>query len=209
MRPAEAEGCQETVLALAWSLRFEARGLFCWEKANMASEKKAQTVDHLAQLLAQSPVVIATSYRGMTMVQMTELRQRLRKIGAEYHVVKNTLVSLAGERSGRPGVGNIVTGPTAIAFSSGDPAELTKAILGYVQSSGAPLTLAGALLDGQVLMARDVAILATLPPRNVILGQVIGGLQSPLRGLVYVLSSQVRGLAWVLQSRMKQLEQGG
>ncbi len=175
----------------------------------MPSEKKTQTVDQLAQLLAQSPVVIATSYRGMTMVQMTELRQRLRKIGAEYHVVKNTLVSLAGERSGRVGVGDIVTGPTAIAFSSGDPAELTKAILSYVQSSGAPLTLAGALLDGHVLKARDAAALATLPPRNVLLSQVIGGLQSPMRNLVYVLGSQIRGLSWVLQSRMKQMEQGG
>ncbi|MBI4282660.1 MAG: 50S ribosomal protein L10 [Chloroflexi bacterium] len=174
----------------------------------MPAENKVQAVERLAQLLSRSSVVIATNYQGLTMSQITELRQRLRQVGAEYHVVKNTLMSRAGVSTGRPGVDAILVGPTGMAFSSGDPTELAKAIQVYIQTSGVPLGLAGALLDGRVLKGNEVALLATLPSKDVLLAQLLGGLQSPLRGLVYVLGAQLRGLVWVLQSRMKQMEGG-
>lgn len=175
----------------------------------MPTEKKIQAVGRLAELLARSPVVIATHYRGLTVGQMVGLRGRLRPLGVEYHVVKNSLARLAGEEAGRPELASLLSGPTAIAFGAGDPVALAKALQDYVRTSRTPLTLGGALLDGKRLTAGEVATLATLPPREVLLSQLLGGLQGPLYGLVYVLNASLRNLMGVLQARMRQLEGAG
>lgn len=174
----------------------------------MPTAKKEQTVAQLQDRLARCTIAIATNYRGLSVPELTELRRRLREVGAEYQVVKNTLARIAAERCGKPELVNILQGPTGIALGYDDAVVPARAVVEYIRTTRRPLAIVGALIDGRVLAAQEVTALSTLPPREYLLAQVVGGLQSPLTKLVFVLSAHLRGLLTVLQGRIEQLEQG-
>lgn len=172
----------------------------------MPTEKKIQAVRELTDILAKSTVAIATDYRGLTNAELSQLRRRLRERGIAYHVVKNTLARLAGEQTGKTGLASISVGPTALAFGYGDVVEPARMLVDYIRSTKTVLTVKGGLLDNRVLSADDVTTLAYLPPREVILGQLLGQLQGPMAALVGVLSGNLQSLLRVLQARIQQLE---
>lgn len=171
----------------------------------MPTPKKVETVERLQELLAKATVAIAADYRGLRVADMTALRRRLREAGVEFHVVKNTLARLAAEKAERPSLQKLLTGPTALALSSGNEIEAAKVLTEYLRTSRLPLSVRGAVLDGRLLGPDEVSTLATLPPREVILSQVLGGIQAPLVGLVSVLNGLLSGLVRVLDAREKQL----
>ncbi|MBI4299785.1 MAG: 50S ribosomal protein L10 [Chloroflexi bacterium] len=173
----------------------------------MPTAKKAQTIEELTELLARSAIAITTDYRGLTVSQMTQLRRRLRESGAEYHVVKNSLARLAAEKVGKSGLAQVIQGPTALAIGFGDVAAPAKTLAEFTRTTRLDLPIRGALLGDSVLSGPDVSRLATLPPREVIIGQVLGGLKSPLYGLANVLAAPMRGLVNVLNARVQQMEQ--
>jgi len=139
---------------------------------------------------------------------MTELRRQLRTRGITYRVVKNRLAIRAATSTGRVALTDLLQGPTGIAFSQGDPVDPAKAIMEYARSAGKELPFTGAVADEQSFTGDQVQQLARLPSREILLGQLLGGLQSPLAGLVYVLGSHMRGLLGILQARQVQLETG-
>lgn len=169
-------------------------------------EKKAQIIDRIHESMAKSKICILTDYRGLTAADITELRRKLRESGVEYKVVKNTLARFAADRAGKPGMAAMLRGPVAIAFGYGDVVQPAKVLAEYIRSAKTSLEIKGGFLGSSFLTARDLANLITLPSREVLLGRVVGGIQSPLVALVYTLNSPMRGLATVLQARMKQLE---
>lgn len=174
----------------------------------MRRDEKKEVVTQLADKLSQCKIAITTDYRGLPVAEMTELRRRLRQRQVEYRVVKNTLVRFAAEQAQRSEFTQIVEGPTAIAFGYDDITEPAKALLEYVRSSGSILKIKGGLVDRRVLSAAEVAGLATMPPREVLVAKLLGGMKGPIVGLVNVLNANLTGLVYVLDARVKQLEGG-
>ncbi len=174
----------------------------------MVTKKKRGEVDELTDLLSKSELTILTDYRGLTVAEMVQLRKQLREAGVEYHVAKNTLLRLAAEKASYPDMSALLIGPTAVAFSHDDIAKAAKALRDYARTSKV-FTIKGGVVSDRVLSADQVATIADLPPKEVLIAQVIGTAQMPIVNLVSVLGGPVRSLAYVLQARARQLEAAG
>ena len=173
----------------------------------MSREKKAQLIDELQEIIAGCSVGILTDYRGLSTAELDELRRKLRESGIGYRVVKNTLARFAAERAGRADLAGSFDGPVAIAFGYGEMTVPPRVLTEYIRAAKSELSIKGGFLESEVLTAAQVATLATLPSREVLLAQVLAGMQSPMITLVSCLVSPIRGLMGVLQARMKQLEE--
>ncbi len=174
----------------------------------MSREKKSQTIEQLKEDFAKYEAGILTSYRGIPTSEMNVLRRRLREAKAEYKVVKNTLARLAAQRAGRGNLASAFDGQIAIAFSSEDVTEFAKVLLDYIRTSKSSLGLERGFVGNRLLSAEEVMTLSTLPSREILLSQVVGGLQTPLYALLGCLTSPLRGMVGILKARMQQLEGG-
>jgi large subunit ribosomal protein L10 len=175
----------------------------------MRLEQKKKMVDELADKLERADIVITTSYRGLTVAEMTELRRKLRQGNIDYRVVKNNLARFAAERTGKEGLTNVIEGPTAIAFGYGDIIAPVKTLLDHIRSTKIELKIIGGMLDQQVLSSTEVSSLANMPSKEVLISKLIGGLQTPIYRLVNVLNANITGLVGILAARQRQLEKGG
>lgn len=173
----------------------------------MPTEKKEQQVAELQDTMAKCSVGITTDYRGLTVAEMSTLRRKLRDANVEYKVVKNSLAQIAARNNGKDELADTFVGPMAIAFGFGEIPETAKVLTDYIKSSKSILTIKGGFFEDTILDAKGVERLAKLPSREVLIGQVLGGIQAPLYGLVNVLAGPMRGIMGVLQARMKQLEE--
>ena len=175
----------------------------------MHLEKKKIAVDELAEKLERASVVITTSYGGLTVAQMTDLRRKLRAQQVEFRVIKNTLARFSAAKAGKEQLNKIVIGPTAVAFGYGDVSAPAKTLLEHIRSSKIDMKINGGILGDRLLSTAEVALLATMPPKEVLVAKLLGQMKSPLYGLVSVLNANIAGLAQVLYARQKQMEQGG
>ncbi|MCK4362326.1 MAG: 50S ribosomal protein L10 [Dehalococcoidia bacterium] len=174
----------------------------------MRLEEKKQAVRELAQKLERSSIVITTNFRGLSVAEMTELRRRLRQEEIEYRVIKNNLAHFAAEQAGKEGLISIIEGPTAIAFGYGNVVAPAKALIDYIRSAKSELRISGGLVEQRVLSASEVATLATLPPKEVLIAKLLSGMQGSIFALVNVLNANITGLVSLLVARRKQLEGG-
>jgi len=174
----------------------------------MSREKKTQIIDSLQQLFSQCSIGILTDYRGQSAHEMTELRRRLRELGIEYKVVKNTLARFAAQRAGREELLSFFEGPVAIAFGYGGITEPAKALADYIETSKASMSIKGGFLPDRLLTSEEVTTLSALPSKEVLLARVVGGVQSPISALVSQLTAPMRGVIAGLQARIQQLEGG-
>ncbi len=174
----------------------------------MPREKKAKIIDSLQEVFSKCSIGIMTDYRGLTTAELNELRRKLRESGIEYKVVKNTLAQFAAERAGKDNLGGLFVGPVAIALGYDDVATPPKVLTDYIRTAKSSLSIKGGFLATRLLTTSDVETLSTLPPREILLAKLLGGMQSPIVGLVNLLVSPMRGVMGVLQARIKQLEEG-
>lgn len=174
----------------------------------MPKEKKEEIVKKIEEFLSGCKVAIVTDYRGMSVDDMRQLRQQLGDAKIEYHVVKNTLASLAAERVGKEELKGFLQGPSAIAFSYGEATEPSRILVDYIRSSKTPLSIKGGLLDKRLLSTEEVTILSSLPPTEILISQVLQQMQAPIYSLVAILSANLRGFLRVLQARKQQIEGG-
>lgn len=172
----------------------------------MPTPKKEVQVEEIKEKLGRSTIAIATGYQGLSASDMTELRRRLREQGIEYKVVKNTLTLLAAQELGKEGIGEVMQGPTGLAFGYGDEVAVARGLNTFITSTRSPLVIHGAIMDSRVITGDQVRSLATLPPREELLSRLLGQMQAPVTGLVTVLSAPLRGLVTVLQ---RAAESGG
>jgi large subunit ribosomal protein L10 len=165
-------------------------------------EEKARVIQEIAEKLRGNSAVLV-DYQGMNVAQSTQLRARSREAGVEFVVAKNTLTRMAADEAGVEDLSEYLVGPTALAFSE-DPvasAKLMAEFAGQVES----FTLKGGLLEGgRVLDEADVVALSRLPGREQLLAQVVGGISSPLTGLVTVLNNTIQGLVVALNQIAEQ-----
>ena len=174
----------------------------------MSREKKAEIIDSLQQLFSRCSIGILTDYRGQSANEMAELRRRLRELGIEYKVVKNTLAQFAARKVGREELVSFFEGPLAVAFGYGDITKAARALTDYIQTSKITIRIKGGFLPARLLTAVDVITLSTLPSREVLLTKVLAGIQSPISALVSHLTTPIRGIIGVIQARIQQLEGG-
>ena len=175
----------------------------------MRLEEKKQSVDELAEKVERASVIISTDYGGLTVAEMTDLRRKLRAQQIEFRVIKNTLARFAATKAGKEDLDKIIVGPTAVALGYDDIAAPAKVLMEYIRSTKSQLKISGGLIENRVLSSADVAVLATMPPKEVLVAKLLGSLKGPLYGLVNVLNANIAGLTYVLSARQKQLEKGG
>ena len=172
----------------------------------MPREEKTQIIDRLQEGISKCSIGILTDYRGLSTSEMNALRAKLRELGVEYKVVKNTLARFAVERAGRGDLVGSFEGPIAIAFGYGDIIEPARALANYIDASKASLDIKGGFLSDRLLTSEEVTTLATLPSREILLAKLLGGMQSPITALVSRLATPISGVIGVLQARIQQLE---
>ncbi len=169
----------------------------------MATPDKVAAVKEIADRFRSSEAVIVTEYRGLTVAQLAELRRSLRGV-ATFSVAKNTLTALAAKEAEVEGVDALFTGPTAIAFVTGDPVAAAKSLKTFGKDHPA-LAIKGGLFEGKVLSSADVEFLASLESREVMLAQAVGAFKASLFGAAYALSAPLGQAARTVDSlRQKQ-----
>jgi large subunit ribosomal protein L10 len=162
----------------------------------MNREEKARVIETLAEKLRGGSAVLV-DYQGMDVARSTDLRRRSRESGVEFVVAKNTLTKRAADEAGVEGLSEYLVGPTALAFSD-DPVTSAKLMAEFAEGVES-FALKGGLLEGsRVLNEADVVALSRLPSREQLLAQVVGGISSPLTGLVTVLNNTIQGLVVAL-----------
>lgn len=169
----------------------------------MPSEKVLQEkqayVEQLAEKLSQATAGVVVNYQGITVADDTKLRRQLREAGVEYAVVKNTMLRRANEKAGLSEMDSVLEGTTAVAISPEDHVAAAKILCEYADKSQTFKVKAG-FVEGKVIDAAAVAELAKMPPKEVLVAKVLGGLNAPISGLVGVLNGTLRGLVCALNA---------
>jgi len=171
---------------------------------------KERIVSELAAELGSAETLIVADYRGLTNKQLEALRDELIQHGARFRIVKNTLTRRAAELAGAEALLVMLDGPTGIAFieSAGDPAAVAKALATTAKETNV-LTLRGGILEGKALSGDEIAELATLPPMDVLRGQLVGVVVAPLTQLMALVSAPLRDLHGLIDARINQFEEQG
>lgn len=167
--------------------------------------EKVAVVAEVAAKLSASDAVFITEYRGMSVGQLATMRRALRPAGGEYKVYKNTLALLGAKQAGVDGLDEMLVGPSALAFVTGDVAAVAKALRDAAKANPL-LVLKGGTMGGKVLTAKDVEALAELPSREVLLAQFAGALQAPMSKMAGLLQALPRNFAYGLKALIDQKE---
>ncbi len=171
----------------------------------MARSDRQAAVADIVESFNDAAGAVLTDYRGLTVKQLQELRRSLGE-NANYAVVKNTLAKIAANQVGISGFDDLLAGPTAIAFIQGDVVEAAKGLRDFAKANPA-LIIKGGVLDGEPLDAAEVAKLADLESREVLLGKLAGAMLASLSQAVYLLNApiaQAARLAGALQAKAEQ-----
>lgn len=172
----------------------------------MKKEKKAGVIAELKETLGKSTAGVVTSYQGIPTPEIVNLRHKLRDSKLELKVVKNTMVRRAANEAGKQFMNTHFDGPLAVVLGYDDVSAPARVLTQYITSSGVNMTLSGGFLDDRWLSVAEVKQLATLPSKNELVSKVLGGLQSPIAGLVQSLSSPMLGIVYALNARIQQME---
>ncbi len=159
---------------------------------------KEQTVVQVAERLRSAPASVIVDYRGLTVAEDGELRRRLRSVGVEYRVVKNSLATLATAQLGLSELDGVLRGPTAVAFSAEDPVAPARELSAFAKDHQ-KLQVKGGVLEGRVIGAEDVRVLAELPSRGELLARVAAALNAPMVATATVLGAPLRAFATVAE----------
>ena len=170
----------------------------------MNRKEKAQVVSDLGEKVKGFQAVVLTNYRGLKVEQIGRLRQRLREEKISYHVVKNTLMKLASKGTDLEKLDNYFEGPTAMAISYGDPVLLAKILSEFVKTQPS-LKIKVGLIQGKVTSPEEVKALATMPSREVLFGQILGGIQGTASQLGAVIYNAIQQVLGTIQARVDQL----
>jgi large subunit ribosomal protein L10 len=173
----------------------------------MARPDKAAAVAELTERFQSSSAAVLTEYRGLTVAQLTKLRQAISE-HATYAVVKNTLTDIAAKEAGVTAFDGQLTGPSAIAFVTGDPVETARSMRDFARENPA-LVIRGGLLEGKALSADEVRQLADLEPREVLLAKLAGAMKASMGGAAALFAAPLAQTARVVDALRQKLEEQG
>ena len=180
------------------------RRFFFGRKHTMPTAKKQQTIEELRERLSGAKHLFFTNYSGLTVEDITKLRDELRKDGNSYAVVKNSLFSIAAGAELAKELESYLAGPTGVIFAPLDPVAPAKALKQFAADVKA-IDVKAAYVDGKIIDGKQVEALASLPSKAELQAKVLGLFVSPLRGFAGVLAANRSGLVRVFSAREKQL----
>jgi large subunit ribosomal protein L10 len=169
----------------------------------ISKEQKREIVADYVDKMSRSQAMIVTDYRGLTVADITTLRRNLRDVDSVYQVIKNTLFERALAQAGIPAPTGELKGPLAVGFCLGEVPAVAKVLMDFAKESQI-LQIQGAILGDRFVGPEAVKDLADLPPREVLLAQLLGTLQGPMSTLVSTINAPMRELAQVLRARSEQ-----
>jgi large subunit ribosomal protein L10 len=173
----------------------------------MNREQKAAAIAEIVAQIKESDAVFAVDFRGISVPQAADVRTRLRDADASFRVVKNTLTERAADEAGADALKPLLEGPTALTFVRGDAAMAAKAIATFNRETQL-LTFKGGLLEGDALDAEQILAISRLPAREVLYGQLVGMVASPITGLARGLNALLSGVAIALNEVLGRKERG-
>lgn len=165
----------------------------------MKRQEKATVVERLQSDLAEMPNILLAEYRGMTVEQMTELRNRVRKASGAVRVVKNTFLRRAVAGKDQEAIAGLCKGPNAVILGRKDLVDLAKVVMS-ADKEIETFKLKGGVVEGKAVTPAQIREIADLPPRSVLLGRAVGSLASPIRGFLTVCQGNARKLVYALEA---------
>jgi large subunit ribosomal protein L10 len=165
----------------------------------MRREQKTAMVAQIADRLSRARLALISEHRGMTVAETTEMRRKLRAIRGELKVAKNTLIRRAIKDTRFAALDSQLGGPVGLITGAADPVELAKTVISF-KALGDKFKIRGGVLDGQPLTAEEIQALASLPPREVLLGQLLAVINAPATRLVRVLNEPASALARLIDA---------
>ena len=165
----------------------------------MRKEQKTALVAEISEGLGRASIAMVSEYRGMTAGEATEVRRKLRAVRGELRVAKNTLIRRAIKDTAFSQLDGQLGGPVGLILSFADPIELAKTVTG-MREPGEKFKVRGGVLDGRPLSGEEIQALAALPPREVILAQLLGLLMAPATQVVRLLNEPGSALARVIDA---------
>jgi large subunit ribosomal protein L10 len=165
----------------------------------MRIEKK-QLVKDISNIIDNSSFLYMVSYKGLKVKHFNELRESLCEVNAQCNVLKNKLIKKAAELNDKESLSNVsLSGDTALVSGSGDPGAVAKSLSDFAKKHK-EVTFKCGYLDGSVLSEADVIAISTLPPKEILLSQLLGTLQAPASSLVRLLNTKLSGIGYVLNA---------
>jgi len=171
-------------------------------------EKKEQLIADYVDKISHSKAIFLTDYRGLTVSDMETLRARIREAGGGYSIVKNTLVARAMQAAGLPVPEAMLAGPTAIGFAYREAPSVAKVLEDFAKETKI-LQIKGGVIGGRALATKEVMALANLPPREVILAQLLGLIRQPGNQVAWVINAAGNKLAATIKAYAEKLEGTG
>ena len=169
-----------------------------------ALQEKQATVASLTEKMKESSSGIFVDYKGINVFNDTKLRRELREANVDYAVYKNTMLRFAAKNVGFDALDPIFKGTTAFAVSRDDQVLPAKILCEYAKKSNGKFKIKAGFVDGKAISSAEVTALSELPPKEMLLARVVGGLNAPISGLVTVLNGNIRGLAVALNAIREQ-----
>ncbi len=175
----------------------------------MPTEKKEAVVAELTDILKRAKGVYLTDFTGLDVPAFTLLRKQLREESVSYRVIKNRLAKLAVKRAGIAGLDNVLRGPTGLVCADKDPVAPARVLSKFAaEVDGKPAVKAG-YIDGEVFVDDQLDRLAQIPPRDVLLSQIVSAMQSPISGLAFTLNGILQKFVGTLQAVVKKKQEEG
>jgi len=173
----------------------------------VSNPNKATEVKALEEKFRVAKSAILTDFRGLSVAEMTALRNLLRKSNIEYRVIKNRLAKIAIQDTSLAGLESLLSGPNGISLGYDDPVTSSKLLSQFVRSTD-NLNIRGGVIEGKLYRREEILAIAELPPRKVLISRVVGGIASPLSGFVQVLCGPIRQLLGTLEALRARKEEG-
>ena len=168
-------------------------------------QAKEAVVGDIKEKIEKAQSVVLLDYRGLTVEQVTNLRDQMRKAGIEYKVIKNTMLTRAANELGITGTEELFQGPTACAFGYTDPAAPAKILVDFIKKVK-KTEIKGGMLEGKVVGVDQINYLAELPSKEVLIAKLMGSMNAPITNFVGVLSGVPRALVCALNAIREQKE---
>src|SRR5580692_6666383 len=175
---------------------------------NAQMKHKVAVVDEVRTRIGDARASIVSEYRGLTVAELKELRTTLASVGGDYRIFKNTLVRRAIDGGEYQPLGEYLSGPSALTFVQGDVSAVAKALRDFARTNPL-LVIKGGLADGSLLSSSDLAALADLPSREVLLARLAGAIAAPMQQMAGLLQALPRNLAYGISALIEQREAGG
>src|SRR5580658_5331697 len=175
---------------------------------NAQMTHKVAVVEDITTRMGAATASIVSEYRGLTVAELAELRTALAAVGGDYKIFKNTLVRRAIDGGDYQPLAEYLSGPSALTFVDGDISAVAKALRDFARTNPL-LVIKGGLADGSLLSTADLAALADLPSRDVLLARIAGALAAPMQQMAGLLQALPRNLAYGISALIEQREAGG